>query len=138
MEGDDQFRVDDQAWGPSQDPNTVVGPWNGTGTEDCFNSGWYFQTGPNSLPANACLVKDEGRGRIDCLRWFLNDAPTFQYSLDAQIEHGGNNATPPTYYSSVSYWYATGQVQPQFLMPAASALAPPAPPPARFRVPHGH
>ena len=137
VEGDDQVRVDDQAWGPSQDPNTVVGPWNGTGTEDCFNSGWGFQTGPNSLPANACLVKDESRGRIACLRWFLNDAPTFQYSLDAQIEHGFNNFGPPTYYSSVSYWYATGQVQPQFFMPAASSLTPPAPPPTRFRVPGG-
>ena len=75
LEGDDQFRSDAQTWLPSQDTNTVVGPWNGTGTEDCFNSGWYFNAGPNALPVNADLVKEDGPGRIDCLRWFLNDAP---------------------------------------------------------------
>ena len=138
LEGDDQFRVDAQTWLPSQDANTVVGPWNGTGTEDCFNSGWYFQTGPNFLPANADLVKDDPTGKIDCLRWFLNDSPTFQSSLDGQIEHGGDNGDSANiYYSSVSYWYATGQVQPLFVMPAASALSLPAPLASVFNVPHG-
>ena len=100
----------------------MVGPWNGTGTEDCFNSGWYFNAGPNSLPVNALLVKDDGHGRINCLRWFLNDAPTFQNSLDAQIEHGGDNGDAVgMYYSSVAYWYATGPMQPWAVLPAASA-----------------
>ena len=138
LEGDDQFRSDAQTWLPSQDANTVVGPWNGTGTEDCFNSGWYFNAGPNSLPVNALLLKDDGHGRINCLRWFLNDAPTFQNSLDAQIEHGGDNGDGDgTYYSSVAYWYATGPTQPWSVLPAASALALPAPPPPLFSVPHG-
>ena len=137
LEGDDQFRSDAQTWLPSQDTNTVVGPWNGTGTEDCFNSGWYFNAGPNSLPVNALLLKDDGHGRINCLRWFLNDAPTFQNSLDAQIEHGGDNGDGGTYYSSVAYWYATGPAQPWAALPAASALALPAPPPSLFTVPHG-
>ncbi len=138
LEGDDQFRVDAQTWLPSQDANTVIGPWNGTGTEDCFNSGWYFNAGPNALPANALLVKDDGHGRIDCLRWFLNDAPTFQSSLDAQIEHGGDNGdSNDIYYSSVAYWYATGPVQSWSAMPDASALALPAPPKPLFSVTHG-
>ena len=138
LEGDEQFRADAQTWLPSQDSNTVVGPWNGTGTEDCFNSGWYFNAGPNALPVNALLVKDDGRGRINCLRWFLNDAPTFQNSLDAQIEHGGDNSDSNNfYYSSVAYWYSNGPVQPWSVLPAASALALPAPPKSRFTVPHG-
>jgi len=112
LEGDDQFRVDNQAWLPSKVSGTVVGPWNGTGAEDCFNSGWYFRDGPISLPLNAVLVKDGYQGRIDCLRWFLADAPVFQASLDGQIEHGGANDAPGAYYSSVSYWYSDGPVQP--------------------------
>lgn len=127
LEGDDQFRVDKQTWLPSQVKTTVVGPWNGTGTEDCFNSAWYFSGGPNSLPVNALLVKNEHAGQIDCMRWFFNDAPTFQSSLDGQIEHGGVNDPPNCYYSSVAYWYSNGPVQSWYHMPAASALALPAP-----------
>ena len=135
LEGDDQFRVDAQTWMPCAVKTTVIGPWNGTGTEDCFNSGWYFDEGPNSQPVNALLAKDDYQGDIDCLRWFLDDAPTFQSSLDGQIEHGGQNDAPGVYYSSVAYWYSTGQVQSWFVMPPASQIAlPPALPP-QFIVP---
>ena len=127
LEGDDQFRADAQPWGASLVPTTVIGPWNGTGTEDCFNSGWYFDKGPNALPVNGALVKDQsGRtGRINAYRWFLNDAPVFQNSLDAQIEHGGANDAPNTYYSSVAYWYASGPTQPWSSTPAAAQIGPP-------------
>ena len=127
LEGDEQFRADAQAWGASKVPTTVVGPWNGTGTEDCFNSGWYFDKGPNALPVNGALVKDQsgGTGRINAYRWFLNDAPVFQKSLDAQIEHGGANDAPDTYYSSVAYWYASGPTQPWSSTPAAAKIGPP-------------
>jgi len=127
LEGDEQFRVDAQTWGASKVPTTVVGPWNGTGTEDCFNSGWYFNQGPNALPVNGALVKDQaGRmGRINAYRWFLNDAPVFQQSLDAQIEHGGANDAPNTYYSSVAYWYAAGTTQPWSQTPPAAQINPP-------------
>lgn len=134
LEGDDQVRVDDQSWGASKVASTVIGPWNGTGTEDCFNSGWYFDKGTNALPVNGLLVKDQSGhiGRINAYRWFLNDAPVFQQSLDAQIEHGGANDMPNTYYSSVAYWYADGQVQPWTVTPAASLLGPPLPPHANI------
>ena len=127
LEGDEQFRADAQAWGESKVPTTVIGPWNGTGTEDCFNSGWYFSGGANALPVNGALVKDQsgGTGRINAYRWFLNDAPVFQRSLDAQIEHGGANDAPNTYYSSVSYWYASGPTQPWSSTPAAAKIGPP-------------
>jgi len=127
LEGDEQFRDDAQAWGASKVPTTVVGPWNGTGTEDCFNSGWYFSSGPNALPVNGALVKNEsGRtGRINAYRWFLNDAPVFQQSLDAQIEHGGTDDAPNTYYSSVAYWYASGPTQPWSRTPPAAQIEPP-------------
>lgn len=127
LEGDEQFRVDAQPWGASTVASTVIGPWNGTGTEDTFNSGWYFYPGTNALPLNGLLAKDEAedRSRIDAYRWFLLDAPVFQSSLDAQLEHGGVNDEPNLYYSGVAYWYADGQAQPsQPLpeMPAASSI----------------
>jgi len=127
LEGDEQFRVDAQSWDAGKTPTTVVGPWNGTGTEDCFNSGWYFSGGPNALPANGALVKDQsgGTGRVSVYRWFLNDAPVFQHSLDAQIEHGGANDAPDTYYSSVAYWYASGPAQPWSHTPQAARIEPP-------------
>lgn len=127
LEGDEQFRADTQTWGASKVLTTVVGPWNGTGTEDCFNSGWYFDKGTNALPVNGALVKDEshGAGRINAYRWFLNDAPVFQQSMDAQIEHGGVNDAPNTYYSSVAYWYASGPTQPWSQTPPASQIEPP-------------
>lgn len=127
LEGDEQFRADAQTWGISKVPTTVVGPWNGTGTEDCFNSGWYFDKGANALPVNGALVKDQssGVGRINAYRWFLNDAPVFHQSLDAQIEHGGANDAPNTYYSSVAYWYAAGPTQPWSETPPAAQIEPP-------------
>ncbi|MBV9849035.1 MAG: DUF2961 domain-containing protein, partial [Armatimonadetes bacterium] len=127
LEGDDQFRVDGETWLPSQVKTTVIGPWNGTGTEDCFNSGWYFSGGPNALPMNGALVREDA-GRINAYRWFVNDAPDFQSSLDAQIEHGGANDAPGVYYSSISYWYDDGSVAGEPAMPPAPQIALPSPP----------
>jgi hypothetical protein len=120
-EGDDQVRVDEQKWGaPTKDfPDTVVGPWNGTGTEDCFNSAWYYGDGIVSRPMNACLVRED-LGRIDTFRFFVNDAPVWQDSIDAQIEHGGTNDGDGLYYSSVAYWYGPGERVPMQPFPTGS------------------
>ena len=82
LEGDEQFRVDSQVWGKSQVPPTVIGPWNGTGTEDCFNSGWYFSSGPNALPVNGALIRDrlDGMGRINCVSAGLSMTRRFSSS----------------------------------------------------------
>ena len=126
-EGDDQVRVDEQKWGATTKdfPNTVVGPWNGTGTEDCFNSAWYFGDGIVSRPMNGCLVRED-LGRIDTFRFFVNDAPVWQDSIDAQTEHGGTNDGDGLYYSSVAYWYGPGERVPTQPFPDAAALALPA------------
>ena len=136
LEGDDQFRTDAQAWQIAPlHPTTVLASWNGTGTEDFFNSGGYYDHGPNVLPMNGLLEK-WSRGLIVTYRWFVNDSPTFQHSLDGQIEHGGVNDSEDEVYSSVTYWYSDGPVQappvtsfddlaspetlvPQFFVPAA-------------------
>jgi hypothetical protein len=122
-EGDDQVRVDEQKWGaPTKDfPDTVVGPWNGTGTEDCFNSAWYFGDGLVSRPMNATLVRED-LGRIDTFRFFVNDAPVWQDSINAQIEHGGTNDGDGLYYSSVAFWYGPGERQLMQPFPDAASL----------------
>ena len=134
LEGDEQFRVDAERWLPSKVATTVVAPWNGTGTEDCFNGGWYFLGHiPHWLPLNGVLVREDA-GRINTFRFFLNDAPVFQNALDGQIEHGGVNDAPGVYYSSVAFWYANGPAQALAAMPPAAQLALPQPPPPRFAV----
>jgi len=121
-EGDDQVRVDDEKFIPSvKFPTTVITPSNGTGTEDGFNSAWYFSEGVKPLPMNGCLIRQDF-GRIDAYRFFLNDAPVFQQSLDTQIEHGGLNDSQGEYYSSVAFWYGNGERTSLAPMPAAATL----------------
>lgn len=120
-EGDDQVRVDDEVFVPSATYPTVIAPWNGTGTEDCFNSAWYYGEGIKALPLSGCLVKQHF-GRIDTFRFFLNDAPVFRQSLDAQLEHGGTNEGSGDYYSSVAFWYGPGERVPLMPFPPASSL----------------
>ncbi|MDR3707739.1 MAG: DUF2961 domain-containing protein [Capsulimonadaceae bacterium] len=123
LEGDEQIRVDDEQFAACKTPGTVIAPWNGTGTEDYFNSGWYFAGTLLAAPLHGCLKKDEA-GQIDAFRFLLLDAPVFQHSIDAQIEHGGeNDFAPKAYYSSVAFWYGSGERTPVAPMPPASTLA---------------
>lgn len=123
LEGDDQFRADTEPLAPCRVPTTIVAPWNGTGTEDFFNSGWYFTGALQAAPLHACLARDD-LGQIDALRFLLLDAPTFRKSLDAQIEQGAeNDFRDGAYYSSVAFWYGGGARTPIAKMPPASTLA---------------
>jgi hypothetical protein len=124
LEGDEQFRVDGEQWLKSDIKTTVIGPWNGTGTEDYFNSGWYFNKGPIVLPTHGAVVRED-EGRVSAYRWHILDTPSFTRSIDAQIEHGGVNDRPNTYYASVVFWYSDGAATPRGTMPAATALAVP-------------
>jgi hypothetical protein len=120
-EGDDQIRVDGEAFIPSSAFPTVIAPWNGTGTEDFFNSAWYYAEGIKALPLSACLVKQHF-GRIATFRFLVDDAPVFQQSIDAQLEHGGTNQGDGDYYASVAFWYGSGERVPLAAMPAAAEL----------------
>ena len=79
----------------------------GTGTEDYFSSGWYFDTGPYSAPYHGAPIKDTLSGRISAYRWHIEDPIFFARRLSFTIEHGGTNDAPGTDYSSVAYWYQT-------------------------------
>ncbi|HMD61575.1 MAG TPA: glycoside hydrolase family 172 protein, partial [Opitutaceae bacterium] len=79
----------------------------GTGTEDYFCSGWYFDRGVYSAPYHGVVIKDEKRPRISAYRWHVEDAIPFTRSIRFTIEHGAEN-TIAADYSSVAYYYLAG------------------------------
>jgi hypothetical protein len=122
LEGDEQVFVDGEA-----KPSIV-----GTGTEDYFNSGWYFDTGAFSAPQHGAPIKDTLRGRISAYRWHISDPIPFTQSLTFQIEHGGVNDAPPADYCSVAFWYQTHPRAPLTPLPAYLLPLPEVP---VFRIP---
>jgi hypothetical protein len=79
----------------------------GTGTEDYFCSGWYFDRGVYSAPYHGVVIKDEKRSRVSAYRWHIEDAIPFTTSIRFTIEHGTGNSTTAD-YSSVAYYYLAG------------------------------
>ena len=88
---------------------------NGTGTEDLFQSGWYFLNGPvtnpltgspsHELTANAAV--GDCPANTDCTaayRLMPADASSFDNSIVYGIEHGDTDHTDAT-YSSTAFWY---------------------------------
>jgi hypothetical protein len=94
LEGDELFYVDGEFRG------------QGTGTEDYFNGGWYFQHGEFAAPFHGVVVKDNERGRIAAYRWHVLDAIAFQDSIRIELEHGHANLEVAD-YATVAYWYQT-------------------------------
>jgi hypothetical protein len=122
LEGDERVFVDGEA-----SPGVV-----GTGTEDYFSSGWYFDTGPYSAPYHGLTVKDTLSGRVSAYRWHVEDPIPFARRLRFEVEHGGTNDAPNTDYTSVAYWY---QTHPHAPFPALPADLMPAEPWRPARVP---
>ncbi|MFR9729954.1 glycoside hydrolase family 172 protein [Saccharopolyspora sp. MS10] len=100
LEGDERFYVNG-----SPSPS-----WHGTGSEDYYESGWYFRDGTTfSMPLAGNPAHElNGDGcRYDCTgayRLQVPDAIPFQDGFVADIEHGPNNDEPGD-YSSTAYWY---------------------------------
>jgi hypothetical protein len=114
LEGDERVTVD------SEPAPSVVG----TGTEDYFSAGWYFDRGPYSAPYHGLTIKDSASGRVSAYRWHVEDAIPFARQLRFTIEHGGTNDAPQTDYTSVAFWYQTHPHRPFPPLPAALLPAP--------------
>jgi hypothetical protein len=103
----------------------------GTGTEDYFNSGWYFNAGEFAAPYHGLILKDDSLGRIAAYRFHILDAIPFSRSIKVLIEHGDRNSEIAD-YSSTAYWY---QVEPHRnfspLIPPSLRI------PLRVQVPNG-
>jgi hypothetical protein len=84
----------------------------GTGTEDFYESGWYFRDGTTyAMPTagNPAYELDGDGCRYDCTgayRLMVGDAVSFGSSLTFSIEHGPVDNEPAD-YSSTAYWYGT-------------------------------
>jgi hypothetical protein len=76
----------------------------GTGTEDYFNSGWYFNQGEFAAPYHGLILKDDSLARIAAYRLHILDAIPFTSSLLFTIEHGDQNVEIAD-YSSTAFWY---------------------------------
>jgi hypothetical protein len=99
LEGDEVFYVDGEFRG------------QGTGTEDYFNGGWYFQDGEFAAPFHGVVVKDVELGRIAAYRWHMPDPIAFEDSIRIELEHGHDNVEVAD-YATVAYWYQTEPHEP--------------------------
>jgi hypothetical protein len=100
LEGNEEFYVDGE-----QRPSIL-----GTGSEDFYNGGWYWDQGTFSLPMHGLGEKAEWTtNRTTPWRMQMMDAVPFTKGLVARIEHGSRNEVRDAYYSSVVYWYGPPQ-----------------------------
>jgi hypothetical protein len=98
LEGDERVHVDG-----SRSPAL-----HGTGTEDFYEGGWYFNRGTFSAPLNGNPAHELAYGcPKDCdslYRLLVADAIPFASSIRFGIEHGPLNDVPAR-YGSTTFWY---------------------------------
>ncbi|MDP4282189.1 MAG: DUF2961 domain-containing protein [Bacteroidota bacterium] len=94
LEGDEKVYVDGE-----KKPSLY-----GTGTEDYFSSGWYFNKGEYAGPYNGLILSDDSLGRIAAYRFHIYDPISFKRSIKFTFEHGTGNKDIAD-YSSTIYWY---------------------------------
>lgn len=97
LEGDEMISVDGESF-PSI---------HGTGTEDFFTGGWYFDEGTFNLAYHGCVLKRDEMSRVSAYRYQIQDCVPFQREIKVDIEHGGVNDYPGADYACVAYWYQT-------------------------------
>ena len=96
LDGDDTYLIDGSA----------AASFHGTGTDDYFNAGWYFATGPFSRPTHGATVKSgDGPAAFAAFRTLISDPVPFNESFVFELEHGNRNNQEGVAYSSVAYWY---------------------------------
>jgi hypothetical protein len=111
-EGDDFFYIDGEQ----------VPSLQGTGSEDYFNDAWGFRVRTTAWFGQPRWQGDSPGDSGVCYRWHLPDPVHFTKSLMVAIEHKGNLDDDtagfflerPDFFSSVAYWYQTGQPKTTF------------------------
>jgi len=94
LEGDEMIFVDGE-----EKPSIA-----GTGTEDYFGGGFYFERGTFAAPYHGALIKDDALARVSAYRWHVEEAMPFARSIRVTIEHGPANDYDGD-YSSVAFFY---------------------------------
>ena len=96
LQGDEYITVDEE-----EEPSII-----GTGTEDYFQGGWFWNQGKFNAPYHGLTVMDEVNSRYSAYRLHIPDPIPFTKSISVEIEHGHANMLQQD-YSSVAYWYQT-------------------------------
>lgn len=99
LEGDEMLWIDDR-------DNTY---YNGTGSEDYYNGGWYFGT-TGSFPYYGCGYHNDGEGRCHAYRIHMADLVPWQRQARIGIEHGAVSDYPAD-YCGTTFWYATADTE---------------------------
>ncbi|BDD05828.1 hypothetical protein AUTU_33110 [Aureibacter tunicatorum] len=94
LEGDEMIYVDGEDF-----PSTY-----GTGWEDYFTGGWYFQEGPFDGPYHGVVVLDKENGRVTAYRHHIPDPIPFKESIKVTMEHGHANEQKVDWSTTV-FWY---------------------------------
>lgn len=100
LEGDEMMWIDNR-------DNTF---YNGTGTEDYFNGGWYFGA-TGSAPFYGCLALNGPC--VDAYRLQITDLVPFQQKAHIEIEHGSKKDYPVD-YAGVTYFYGEPNLEHTF------------------------
>jgi len=106
-EGDDFFYIDGEK----------VPSLQGTGSEDYFNDAWGFRSRSSHWFGQPRWQGDHTGDSGVCYRWHVLDPVGFDKSLRLTIEHKGNCENDldgfflerPDFFSSVAFWYQTGE-----------------------------
>lgn len=100
LEGDERIHVD----------GNLTPSLYGTGTEDFYNGGWYFNRGIFDLQTHGNPVHETTSGDTTvAYRFFLSDLIPFNASIHVGIEHGATNDFNDD-ISSVAYYYLRPEV----------------------------
>ncbi len=115
-EGDDFFYIDGEE----------IPSLQGTGSEDYFNDAWGFRPRTSHWFGQPTWQGYNAGDSGVCYRWHILDPVSFKKSLKVTMEHKGNCAESedgwyierPDFFSSVAFWYQTGEPKPFGEVPA--------------------
>jgi Protein of unknown function (DUF2961) len=77
---------------------------SGTGGEDYFLGGFYFQGAPFCTPTHGCTHRSYFTGRVSAYRFHVDDPIDFGKSIYFALDHGLHNSMEAD-FRSVAYWY---------------------------------
>ncbi len=101
LEGDERIFIDGN-------PTPAI---HGTGAEDFFNGGWYFENGAFTLPMHGSTFQttQNGYGKTAAYRFFLQDALPFRKQIQVNLEHGGTNDADAEVWSLAFFYHQTNR-----------------------------
>jgi hypothetical protein len=79
--------------------------YEGTGTEDFFNSAWYFPALPFLHKYSGLTQRNPSPPSVTAYRWMIPDAVPFKKSFRFEFEHGNGNNDNDLEYRWVAFWY---------------------------------